>query len=468
MRKIAIVGSGITGLVTAHGMLRAGFAVTLYSDRTPEQWLREARPTGIAARFDPALAYERELGLNHWEEEAPRLTGAHVTFSPEVGNVLLTLAGKLHGTFGQAIDVRLQSSRWMGDLEVRGGRVVVEAVSAPRLDAIAAENDLTIVAGGRAELSRLFERDPARSVYDAPQRQLAMVMTRNAPLAFDGIPFLAAKFNLFGTVGEAFWIPYFHKDVGPSWSLLFEAKAGGPMDRFGGAKSGAEVLAIAKDVLRHLMPWDHAWAREMELSDPNGWLVGGVAPTIRSPVARLPSGRVVTAVGDTAMSLDPIGGQGANNGTKMAKHLVEAAVAHGDRPFDEAFMKATFDAYYLDQGRATYTFNNLLLEPMTAAGKLLLIAQYGSDGTGDSGRQRIADAFIGNFEDPRRITDAFFDVGLARKLIEQTTGRAWMLSALTGGLGVARGQLRQKLGLAAGHPRVEGGVAPAPGLRAAT
>jgi hypothetical protein len=466
MRKIAIVGSGITGLLTAHGMRRAGFEVTVYSDRTPEQWLREARPTGAAARFEPALAYERELALNHWEEQAPRLAGAHVTFCPEVGNVLVTLAGKLHGTFGQAIDVRLQSHRWMGDLEARGGRVVIESVSVERLDRIASENDLTVVAGGRAELSRLFERDAERSVYDAPQRRLAMILVRGPAFGFDGVPFLPAKFNLFGTVGEAFWVPYFHKDVGPSWCMLFEAKAGGPMDRFGGAKSGDEALAIARDVIRDLTPWDHAWAREMELSDPNGWLVGGFAPTIRRPVGRLPSGRAVTCVGDTAMSLDPIGGQGANNGTRMAKHLVASAVAHGDRPFDEAFMSATFEAFYREHGHATYTFNNLLLEPMTAAGKQLLIAQYGSDGTGDSARQRIADAFIANFEDPRRLTEAFQDVGVARAFIASTSGRSWIWPTLEGGVAVARGQIRQKLGLDPRHPRTAE-IDDAPRLRVA-
>src|SRR6516164_10794404 len=71
MRNIAIVGSGQAGLLAAHGLINAGYKVTLYSDRTAEQWLNESRPTGTAARFDISLAYERELGLNHWEKDAP-------------------------------------------------------------------------------------------------------------------------------------------------------------------------------------------------------------------------------------------------------------------------------------------------------------------------------------------------------------------------------------------------------------
>jgi len=71
MRSVAVLGAGIAGLIAAHGLRRAGYSVTLYSDRTPEQWLT-SRPTGTAARFGPALAYERELGLAHWEAQAAR------------------------------------------------------------------------------------------------------------------------------------------------------------------------------------------------------------------------------------------------------------------------------------------------------------------------------------------------------------------------------------------------------------
>ncbi|KPA33010.1 FAD dependent oxidoreductase domain protein [Leptospira interrogans] len=51
MRKIAVIGSGIAGLMTAHDLLKHGYDVTLYSDRSPEDWLNKSRPTGIAARF---------------------------------------------------------------------------------------------------------------------------------------------------------------------------------------------------------------------------------------------------------------------------------------------------------------------------------------------------------------------------------------------------------------------------------
>jgi hypothetical protein len=450
MHRVAVVGSGITGLLTAHGLRRAGMSVTLFSDRTAEQWVLGSKPTGTAGRFEPALSYERELGLAHWEAEARWIEGIHLTFCQVPGNRLVTLTGRPDKP-GLAIDVRLQSRRWMEDLEARGGKVVIEAVTPARLDAIAAEHDLTVVATGKAELSGLFERDPARSVYDRPQRNLAMMVVTGPAFGFPGVPFLPVKFNLFGTLGEAFWVPY-HSRHGACWNLLFEAKEGGPMDVFQGARSGREVVALGKQVIKELVPWDYAWAKDMELADEHGWLVGRVTPTVRRPVARLPSGRLVTGVGDTLMLMDPIAGQGANNGTKMARHFVERVVARGDLPFDEAWMTETFESFYLDHGRATYTFTSLLLEPMTAAGKELLIAQYGSDGVRHDGKQAIADAFCGNFPDPRRYTHLLTDTAATRRFIEEKTGQSWWRSVVPGALGVAKAQIRQMLGMPPNHP----------------
>ncbi len=176
-RSIAIIGSGHAGLLAAHGLLRAGYDVTVYSDRTQDQWLNRARPTGTAMRMAMGLEYERSLGLGHWDDVAPQITGAHLTVCEVPGNRLLTLAGRMSRP-GIALDLRMQCARWMSDFEARGGNLVFDAVSRTKLDAIADEHELTIVATGRSDLAEIFERDPERSIYDRPQRKLAMLITK--------------------------------------------------------------------------------------------------------------------------------------------------------------------------------------------------------------------------------------------------------------------------------------------------
>src|SRR5690242_12415367 len=131
MRSISIIGSGQAGVLAAHGLLRAGHDVTLYSDRSPEDWLERSRPTGTAVRFVRSLAYERALGLDHWHQVAPPMDGLKVTICSHPGKQVLTL----HGRFPVAplaIDVRLQSARWMRDFQRAGGRLVIEKVTAGR------------------------------------------------------------------------------------------------------------------------------------------------------------------------------------------------------------------------------------------------------------------------------------------------------------------------------------------------
>src|ERR1041384_7253551 len=103
-RRIAVIGSGQTGLVAAHGLVRAGHDVKGYSDRSAGPWVPAARPTGSAGGFQPALPSERSLGLAHWEADAPSIGGIHLTFSPRVGNRLLTMAARVPEG-GQAVDL---------------------------------------------------------------------------------------------------------------------------------------------------------------------------------------------------------------------------------------------------------------------------------------------------------------------------------------------------------------------------
>lgn len=111
-RRVAIVGSGQAGLLAAHGLVRAGHEVTLYSDRTADRWLNGSRPTGTAARFELALAYERELGLAHWDAAAPGIEGVHLTFCPALGNRLVTLTGRVAKAAARALVAAASGRSW--------------------------------------------------------------------------------------------------------------------------------------------------------------------------------------------------------------------------------------------------------------------------------------------------------------------------------------------------------------------
>jgi len=413
MRRIAIVGSGQAGLQLAFGLLAHGYQVTLYSDRTPDQWLNHSRPNGTAFLFDRALQYERDLGMNPWEGQAPHGEGIHLTFMPEVDKILLTMQGRL-AQYGQAIDQRLKFSHWLSELEQRGGRLVIQSVTRDDLEELTRVHDLVIIAAGKGDLTgQLFARDAERSLYDKPQRNLALITVTNTK-SWSEIPFHPIKFTFIAPVGEMFWVPFYDKSQVASYSIVFEAKAGGRMDRFGNVRSGQEAVAMAKEVIYDLSPWDYEHVKDAVLTDELAWLTGRFAPTVRKPVGHLPSGRVVMALGDTAITYDPIVAQGANSAAKMAHHVLQRILTHGQNPFDADWMGAVFEEYWEADAKYMYAFTRALLEPITPAAAEVLRA--------GAKTPAIADAFYSNFDNPRDYWPWLIDLEEAKKWIEAQRG----------------------------------------------
>jgi 2-polyprenyl-6-methoxyphenol hydroxylase-like FAD-dependent oxidoreductase len=445
MRRIAIIGSGQAGLLAAHGLMQAGYDVRLYSDRTPEDWLERARPTGTAVRFARSLAYERELRLDHWHKAAPIMEGLKVTICSRPAKRILAVHSRFQDT-PLAIDVRLQSARWMRDLEGAGGRLVIEKLTAQRIDEVSRENDLTIVATGK-DGGAFFARDAARSPAAAPLRHLAMVNCEGPSMRFDDVPFLAAKFNVFEGLGECYWTPYFHKDEKAVWNLVFEAKPGTPFDRFQGARSGEDVLRISKEAVRAMMPWDHRWIEGARLADENSWLVGAITPTVRDPVGDAPSGRPIVPLGDAYMAFDPLGAQGANIGNRLASTLVAAIVARKDGAFDRAWIRETYDAFYARWGAPSMRWTHLLLEPMRPAARYLFLAQSGADGAtlGGTPKQQLADAFAQNFDDPAGLVETLTDLSRTRRWVSKVMGAGADWEAAKGLFALGGRQIRNAL-----------------------
>jgi len=121
----------------------------------------------------------------------------------------------------------------------------------------------------------------------------------------------------------------------------------------------------------------------------------------------------------------------------MVRTFVDAIVERGEAPFDAAWMRSAHERFW-ERHRFIEQFNNTLLEPLTPAGRDLLIAQYGSDARpgNDSPQQRLADLFFENFNDPRLLTEAFHDRDKARAVIKQHFGSS-LRPILRGGAGIA-------------------------------
>jgi hypothetical protein len=444
MRRIAIIGAGQAGTLAAVGLMKRGYEVTLYSDRSGDEILDRTAPTGTAFLFADAIDCERVNGCDTFEDVAARADSVHLFFLPKAGVELVQIWGLLREHAGYPIDVRLKSKRRMDQLEQGGARVVIRSVTPDALDDIAAQHDLTLVATGKGGLASVFERDPVRSVYDRPQRQLAMLIVRGVPT--EGSPFphripghVPVGFNFYGDMGECFWTPYYHKTAGRCWCMLVEAKQGKGLHMFESVRSAEDLLGVFRALVKTHAPWDWPSMKDIELvpDDPLCWLTGSITPTVRKPLGHTSSKRPLMALGDTAYAFDPIGGQGAACGAKQAAFYIDAIAARGDAPFDAGWITATGEAFHERHGGPIYRFNNVLLEPLDDVGKLVVISAFG--------HPRMAEAFFQGFNRPPSYFPWLADRAAAKAFITKTTGQSWRRVYGRGLLKIARGQLRQKL-----------------------
>ncbi|RTL54479.1 MAG: FAD-binding oxidoreductase [Rhodocyclaceae bacterium] len=419
MRKIALIGGGQAGLMLGFKLLNAGYPVTIYTDRTPEQVLN-CRIPSTAFLFDSTLNMERELGLNFWEDLAPFGEGIHVDFRTPDGNSVMTVQGSLGTKKGQALDQRTKFCRWLQEYEKRGGKLIVQAVSVSDLETIAKENDLTLVAAGKGPINALFQRDDSRSVHEKAPRNLAAFVAVGKKLTGDRpwkrAPFRPLRFNFIFGVGEFFSLPFYTHSRGESRSFLFEAVPGGPMDIFQDARSGEELIKLAKEVVAKYAPDDLHHMDQIELADADAWLKGSFVPTVRKPIGILPSGAKVMALGDTAVVNDPIAGQGANNAARMVSYVFDRIVAQGDKPFDQDWMSDVFETFWNESAKYTTNFTNALLQP--PGEPIMAVLQAATT------NKAIADDFMQCFDNPRTYWPWIEDLDAARQFVAERTPRA--------------------------------------------
>lgn len=358
MRRIAIVGGGQAGLPLALALLDKGYSVTVVTNRTPED-VRRGKVMSSQCMFDASLQIERDLGLNQWESDCPPVQGIGLTVPHpgQPGGKLIDWSSRLERP-AQAVDQRLKMPAWMEQVEQRGGKLLIQDAGVAELEALADSHDLVVLAAGKGEVVKLFERDTAHSPFDKPQRALALTYVHGLK---ETPGFSRVAFNLIPGVGEYFVFPALTA-TGPCHIMVFEGVPGGPMDCWRGIATPEQHLAQSKKLLETFLPWEADRATHAELTDANGILAGSFAPTVRKPVLRLPSGRPVFGLGDAVVVNDPITGQGSNNATKACKVYLDAIVKRADAPFSAEWMQETFDAFW-HYAQSVVTWTNTLLTP---------------------------------------------------------------------------------------------------------
>jgi hypothetical protein len=396
MAKFTIIGGGQSGLQLGIGLVQAGSDVTIVSDRTPEQ-IHDGRVTSSQCMFATALDNERALGIDFWDDTCPPVEGIALAVPhPELpGEKVIDWGARLDRP-AQSVDQRVKFPRWMEHFASIGGNLVFHAATVDDMERYATESDLVVVAAGKGDITRVFERDAERSQFDQPMRALALTyVTGMTPRP----EFSAVCFNIIPGVGEYFVFPALTTS-GPCEIMVFEGVPGGPMDCWGDVTTPEEHLAKSKWILDTFMPWEGDRNRESELTDDNGILAGRFAPTVRKPVGSLPSGRPVLGMADAVLLNDPITGQGSNNASKGAAVYLQRILDRGEGPFDVVWMQETFEQLWSYAEKVVGWTNALLLPaPPHVLNVLGAAGQFPA----------VAHRFANGFDNPPEYYDWFMD-----------------------------------------------------------
>ncbi|MGH6626711.1 MAG: styrene monooxygenase/indole monooxygenase family protein [Burkholderiaceae bacterium] len=393
-RRIMIVGAGQGGLQLALGLQQQGYRVTITSNRSAED-IRAGKVMSSQCMFDSSLQIERDLNINFWEKDCPPVTGIGLSIPhPETpGEKMLAWSHRLDRP-AQSVDQRVKIPGWMKVFIERGGEMLFQEAGLADLEKWTLEYELVIVAAGKGEIAQMFERDAAKSPFDKPQRALALTYVHGMTPRPE---YSAVNFNLIPGVGEYFVFPAL-TTTGPCDIMVFEGVPGGPLDCWADVRTPAEHLAKSKWILETFLPWEAQRCQAIRLTDDNGILAGRFAPTVRRPVGRLPSGRIVMGMGDVVCLNDPITGQGSNNAAKCAHMYYRAILAQGDKPFDAAFIQRAFDDYW-DYASHVVNWTNALLQPPPPHVLDVLGAA--------SVMPAVAKRFVNGFNDPRDYANFF-------------------------------------------------------------
>src|SRR5262249_9743838 len=149
---------------------------------------------------------ERDLKLNFWESQAPKIEGLGVSVAGPESQRVIDWVGKLDG-YAQSVDQRVKMAGWMGTVGQRGCQLVIHGAAVCGLHYYARTDDLVLVSAGKGELVSMFGRDASRSPYSEPQRALAVAYVHGLGPRPEHPDHDAVRCNLVPGVGELFVMP---------------------------------------------------------------------------------------------------------------------------------------------------------------------------------------------------------------------------------------------------------------------
>ncbi|MGO4432697.1 hypothetical protein AB4Y88_05150 [Paenarthrobacter sp. RAF9] len=155
MRKIAIVGAGESGAQLALGLQRAGYEVTLLSDRSAAQ-IRTGKVMSSQCMFSTALDAEAQMGtaLTEFYESGavPGIRSIRLHVGAEQA---IEWEAPLDGP-ARSIDQRIKSALWIETFVANGGDFRIEKVTPRMLEELARDYELVIVSTGKGEIGQIF------------------------------------------------------------------------------------------------------------------------------------------------------------------------------------------------------------------------------------------------------------------------------------------------------------------------
>lgn len=353
MKKIAIIGAGQSGLQLSLGLLNSGFDVTLFSEKDRDSVLH-GKVMSSQCMFNTAMTIERELGINYWDGKAPPLilSEFNITQVDDLFNPISFQASLEQPA--SSVDQRLKNAFLMKMFTDKGGNLIIRSVNILDLDSLANQFDLVIVATGRGPLSSAFKRNEKESLFDKPQRKVALTYVNCHETVSETL-----RFTLVPDVGEFITFPAL-TITGECDIMIFEAVPGGPVDCWQPNFTPEKHLKTSLDVLKKWFPDEYRYFRESTLTDVNGYFSGEITPTVRHPVLATPSGKYVLGMGDTVVLNDSITGQGSNSAAKCADIYLHQILNHSGE-FDREWMENTFSLFWAYASHVVDWTNSVLM-----------------------------------------------------------------------------------------------------------